>query len=135
MAFQIDKKLESDCYHIKDLLFTSLLLYDDSRFLWFIMVPRKLMLEEVYDLTTEEQYQLFSEVSRLSRVLKEKFAADKVNMASFGNIVRQFHVHVIGRYTTDNAWPKPVWCALGEKISYTYEEVEKIKEKINEFLD
>ncbi|MBP7190251.1 MAG: HIT family protein [Rickettsiaceae bacterium] len=134
MSFQLDRTLENDCYHIKDMLFTSLLLYDDSRFLWFIMVPRKVMLEEVYDLTQEEQYQLFSEVSALSRLLKEKFTAEKVNMASFGNIVRQFHVHVIGRYTTDPAWPKPVWCAVGERVPYEYEEVEKIKEQIYEFL-
>jgi diadenosine tetraphosphate (Ap4A) HIT family hydrolase len=34
---------------------------------------------------------------------------DKVNMAALGNVVPQMHVHVVGRFRSDPAWPGPVW--------------------------
>ena len=37
------------------------------------------------------------------------FAPDKMNTAALGNMVPQLHVHVVARYRTDRAWPKPIW--------------------------
>ena len=47
----------------------------------------------------------------MSRTLVAKFDAEKINVAALGNQVPQLHIHVIGRYTTDAAWPGPVWNA------------------------
>ena len=30
-------------------------------------------------------------------------------MAALGNVTPQLHVHVIGRFTDDAAWPRPIW--------------------------
>ncbi len=128
--FTLAKELQNDCYPIKELMFTSLLLYNDSRFLWFILVPKRPMLEEIYDMSVDEQQILFAEVSALGKIIRTKFKADKVNVASFGNVVKQLHIHIIGRYKTDDAWPKPVWCANTEKTSYTKDKVDEIKKMI-----
>jgi diadenosine tetraphosphate (Ap4A) HIT family hydrolase len=34
---------------------------------------------------------------------------EKLNIGALGNIVRQLHVHVVGRHAGDPAWPGPVW--------------------------
>lgn len=125
--FKLAPELKNDSHFIKDLGFTSLLLYNDARFLWFILVPKRPMLEEIYDLGIDEQHILFSDIANLGKILRTKFKADKVNVASFGNIVKQLHIHVIGRYKTDDAWPKPVWCATTEKIHYSEKQVDEIK--------
>jgi diadenosine tetraphosphate (Ap4A) HIT family hydrolase len=128
--FKIAPELQNDCHMIVELMFSSLMLLDDSRFLWFILVPKRPMLEEIYDMSPEEQQILFAEVSTLGKILRTKFAADKVNVASFGNVVKQLHIHVIGRYKTDDAWPKPVWCASTEKIPYAPSKIAEIKKII-----
>lgn len=132
--FTIAPELQNDCHLLKELIFSSLMLHDDARFLWFILVPKKPMLEEIYDMNLDEQQILFSEVSNLGRLLKERFKVEKVNVASFGNVVKQLHVHVIGRYKTDDAWPKPVWCANTVKIPYTKEKIAEIKKIIDDYL-
>lgn len=131
--FKIASELQNDCHLLKELIFSSLMLYDDARFLWFILVPKKPMLEEIYDMNPNEQQILFSEVSNLGRVLKEILNVDKVNVASFGNVVKQFHIHVIGRYKTDAAWPKPVWCANAEKVPYSKKRIAEIKQVIDQY--
>lgn len=132
--FKIAPELQDDCHPIKELLFSSLMLLDDARFLWFILVPKRPMLEEIYDMSTDEQQTLFAEVSSLGRILRNEFKADKVNVASFGNVVKQLHVHVIGRYKNDDAWPRPVWCANTEKVPYAPSKVAEIKKIIQSHL-
>ena len=39
---------------------------------------------------------------------------EKLNVAALGNQVSQLHVHLIGRYKADAAWPNPVWGAESE---------------------
>jgi diadenosine tetraphosphate (Ap4A) HIT family hydrolase len=39
-------------------------------------------------------------------------------VAALGNVVPQLHVHVIARFRTDAAWPKPVW---GQAPARAYE--------------
>ena len=33
----------------------------------------------------------------------------KINIATIGNIISQFLMHVIARHAGDEAWPTPVW--------------------------
>jgi diadenosine tetraphosphate (Ap4A) HIT family hydrolase len=41
----------------------------------------------------------------------------KVMMAALGNQVSQLHVHLIARYKSDAAWPKPIWGGPAEAYS------------------
>ena len=50
-----------------------------------------------------------TEVTRVARALRAVTDCDKLNIAALGNAVPQLHVHVIARFRTDAAWPKPVW--------------------------
>jgi diadenosine tetraphosphate (Ap4A) HIT family hydrolase len=43
------------------------------------------------------------------RVMAALKKPDKINVGSLGNVVSQLHVHVVGRFRSDPAWPGPVW--------------------------
>jgi diadenosine tetraphosphate (Ap4A) HIT family hydrolase len=86
-----------------------LLLKNDSNYPWFILVPERDGVEEIFQLSQEDQARLILESSELSERLATAFKADRMNVAALGNVVPQLHVHHIVRHETDPAWPGPVW--------------------------
>jgi len=64
---------------------------------------------EIFELSEDDQRQLLWESSSLSRLIADHFNADKINVAALGNMVSQLHIHHIVRYSSDAAWPAPVW--------------------------
>ena len=133
MSFQLDQKLSQDTYLITDLNFCRLLLMNDSQYPWLILVPRKASVVELYELEVTEQQELLSEIATVSRILKQEFSPDKLNIGALGNIVKQLHIHVIARYTDDIAWPGPVWGAHPTK-GYDQEAVQLMINKIKQQL-
>ena len=111
MAFVLHEKLAADCESLGDLELCTVLLMRDHRFPWMILVPRIDGLRDFHDLPRELALGLFDEIDRMSRILVDEFQAEKINVAALGNQVPQLHVHVIGRYASDAAWPGPVWNA------------------------
>jgi diadenosine tetraphosphate (Ap4A) HIT family hydrolase len=51
------------------------------------------------------------EIAWASQALKDLRHPDKINVGALGNVVPQLHIHVLGRFKDDPAWPKPVWGA------------------------
>lgn len=108
-SFQLHPQLAADTVVVRDLPLSLLLLMEDRRFPWFILVPREPDLTEIIDLDEDNRAQLWREIDIVARAVKTAFKADKLNVAALGNVVPQLHVHIIGRFRTDAAWPKPVW--------------------------
>lgn len=108
-AFSLDSRLAADTHPVGDLALCSVLLMDDARFPWLILVPRRPGLSELTDLTPEEASLAFEEIRIAVRVMQALAQPDKVNVAALGNVVAQLHVHVVGRFRSDPAWPGPVW--------------------------
>lgn len=131
--FELDARLQQDTLIVGDFGLCRLLLMNDARYPWFIMVPRRPDVTEVFHLSTEEQAGLWQEVSRLAEKLKDTFAADKMNLAALGNMVSQLHVHVIVRRHEDVVWPAPVW-GQGAAVPYTPEQVQGIRSKLQMVL-
>jgi diadenosine tetraphosphate (Ap4A) HIT family hydrolase len=107
--FSLDERLAADTIPIGDLALSSVLLMDDARFPWFILVPRRPGASELTDLSDEDAAALMSEIRIATRVMLDLARPDKVNTGALGNMVPQLHVHVIGRFPSDPAWPGPVW--------------------------
>lgn len=116
--FALDPNLEADTHAIGELAFSQLLLMDDARFPWLIVVPRICGARELIDLDEGDQRSLLGEISLIGRAVETLWRPDKLNIAALGNVVPQLHVHMIARYTSDAAWPKPVW-GVGERVAYT----------------
>jgi diadenosine tetraphosphate (Ap4A) HIT family hydrolase len=118
---------------IGDFPLSRLLLSNDSNYPWFILVPRRADIVEVFELSAEDQLQLWRETSALSQLLKGAFNADKLNVAALGNVVSQLHMHVIVRHRGDIAWPAPVW-GKHPAQPYTGSEFSSIKERLRQVL-
>lgn len=113
----LDQKLAADSVFVVDWPLSQLRLINDSRFPWLVLVPRVSDIEEIFQLSDEDQQQLLKESSQLAKVLSASFKADKLNVAALGNVVRQLHVHHIVRYVDDCCYPSPVW-GIGEAVPY-----------------
>ncbi|TDV54379.1 diadenosine tetraphosphate (Ap4A) HIT family hydrolase [Pseudomonas graminis] len=123
--FVLDPRLLQDTLPIGDFPLCTLLLSNDSNYPWFILVPKRPDISEVFQLSEAEQAQLWKETTYLSSVLDRAFQADKMNVAALGNVVSQLHMHVIVRRVGDAAWPAPVWGKHPAK-PYSTEEVARI---------
>ena len=108
-TFVLHPRLEADTALVADWALSRVLLMNDARFPWLILVPRRADLSELQDLSHAERMVLIEEIARASRGLKTFAGADKINVGALGNIVSQLHVHVVARKQSDPAWPGPVW--------------------------
>ncbi|MCL7461571.1 HIT domain-containing protein [Pseudomonas sp. NW5] len=132
--FVLDTRLAQDTLPIGDLPLCRLLLMNDARYPWFILVPRREEVSELFQLEAADQQQLWQEATLLAELVKDAFAADKMNVATLGNVVSQLHLHVIGRRRSDDTWPAPVW-GQGAAQPYTAEELQAVRERVQRMLD
>ncbi|MDH3561658.1 MAG: HIT domain-containing protein, partial [Gammaproteobacteria bacterium] len=102
-------QLKKDCLVIGRFPLCHLLLMQDANYPWFILVPDREAITEIHQLDANDREQLLRESCALASVLTERFKADKLNIATLGNVVPQLHVHHVVRYRDDPAWPAPVW--------------------------
>lgn len=107
--FALDARLAADTLEVGDLALCRVLLMNDQRFPWLILVPRRADASEITDLDDADALALIREIRIATRVLSEVARPDKINVGALGNVVAQLHVHVIARFRSDPAWPGPVW--------------------------
>ena len=72
-------------------------------------------------------------VCEVSRFLEDYFQPDKLNVACIGNQVQQMHLHVVGRFENDPAWPGVVWSSEA-KEAYPSERLTEISSALTERL-
>lgn len=128
-VFALDPRLQQDTLPIGDFPLCRLLLSNDSNYPWFILVPRREDISEIFQLDVTDQQQLWQETTALAEMLKDSFDADKLNVAALGNVVSQLHMHVIVRKREDAAWPAPVWGHQPAK-TYSPEQIATIRERL-----
>jgi len=115
--FVLDSTLAADGHFVGDLPLSTVLLMDDARFPWLIVVPRVAGMRDLIDLRRAQRQALLDEVDACAYALRALHAPLKLNVAALGNVVAQLHVHVIARHAGDAAWPKPVW-GVGDREHY-----------------
>jgi diadenosine tetraphosphate (Ap4A) HIT family hydrolase len=116
-GFSLDPRLVEDTLPVGDLTLSSVRLMKDRRFPWLVLVPRRAGAVELVDLAEADQSALLREIRAACAALRALHAPDKLNVAALGNVVAQLHVHVIGRFHGDPAWPRPVW-GVGQAEPY-----------------
>ncbi|MGZ8160578.1 MAG: HIT domain-containing protein [Methylobacter sp.] len=122
MIFQLHPRLEQDCIAVGRFRLCRLLMMNDSQYPWFILVPERADVREIYQLGKTERELLTEESSYLAENLAALYKADKMNIAAIGNMVPQLHIHHIVRYQTDKAWPAPVWGRF-DAVPYTEQQI------------
>ncbi|MEP1206929.1 MAG: HIT family protein [Rhizobiaceae bacterium] len=121
LIWQLDSRLLNDTIPIFDNGGLTILLMNDRRWPWLIVVPKIVEAEELHDLDPQIRQAVMDIAISAGDRLKTFTQCDKINIAAIGNIVRQLHIHVIARSDGDANWPGPVW---GHGRVETYEPAE-----------
>jgi diadenosine tetraphosphate (Ap4A) HIT family hydrolase len=111
VSFSLDERLTRDAFVVGDLRLSRVLLMNDLRWPWLILAPMREGIVELNDLDPADRAQVIEEAAEAAEFLKRHAKADKINLGALGNLVRQFHLHVVARFVGDPAWPGPVWGA------------------------
>jgi len=123
--FKLDEHLEADCEFVANLGVCSLLLMNNASVPWFILVPIVMQATELTELPIKQQQQVLHEMNQVAAMVTSLYTPDKLNIGALGNVVSQLHIHVIGRFTNDPAWPNPVW---GQLAANTYSEAQLVQQ-------
>ncbi len=67
---------------------------------------------EMTDLDGHQRDRLMQAVFATESALRKIMTPDKINLASFGNVVPHVHWHVVPRFRNDRHFPNPIWGAV-----------------------
>ncbi|HEY0105471.1 MAG TPA: HIT family protein [Rhizomicrobium sp.] len=107
--FALHPRLAADTSFVADWPLSRLLVLNDARYRWLVLVPRVVAAVEIFDLDAGDRIGLVEETARAAQRLSQLTGAAKINIGALGNLVPQLHVHVVARNPGDPAWPGPVW--------------------------
>jgi len=127
--FALDPRLRQDTIDVGSLSLCRLLLMNDCRYPWFILVPQRENLCEIHHMEEIDRQQLWVESMQLSAWMERFFNFAKLNVAALGNVVSQLHLHHVARSIDDPAWPGPVW-GHSSAVHYSVEEIEKLRQVV-----
>jgi diadenosine tetraphosphate (Ap4A) HIT family hydrolase len=137
MAFVLHPRLMADTAVIVDWSLSRVLLMNDKRFPWVVLVPRRPNATELFDLDEPSRAVLTNEIARAAERLKNwarsHGGADKINVGTIGNLVPQLHVHVVSRRKGDAVWPGTVWGA-GQAEHYGAAELMRVVSELRDAL-
>ncbi|WP_438464075.1 HIT domain-containing protein [Marinomonas sp. PE14-40] len=131
--FELDERLKKDSVKVGEFPLCELRLINDANYTWFVLVPKRVAITEIYQLEEPDRHMLMNESCLLAETLHDAFSPDKLNVAAIGNKVHQLHLHHVVRFTSDKAWPEPVWGKF-PALAYKKAELASILQKIRVLL-
>ena len=123
---KINKNFIKSSHYVSDLKLCSIRLFDNQKFPWIILIPKRKEVTDITNLNSKDQILLMKEIVHASKLMKKIFKTKKLNVEKIGNIVPQLHIHIIARYKKDVSWPLSVWVVKGKLYS---------KKNLKEVLD
>jgi len=114
--FKIHKDFKKTSIFMANLNLSELRLMNNQFFPWFILIPKR-EVKEIDGLEKIDQLYLLDEINLISKLIKNYFNSESLNIAKLGNITHQLHIHIVGRSKKDIAWPELVWSAPVKKYS------------------
>jgi diadenosine tetraphosphate (Ap4A) HIT family hydrolase len=107
--FELHERLVAASAPLGDAPLCRILLLNDRRFPWLLLVPKRDGIEEIVDLAKDDRIQLVEEIAQASRVLRALYRPYRLNVADIGNKAAQLHIHIVARQQDDALWPAVVW--------------------------
>jgi len=65
--------------------------------------------KELTDIPFDIKMEMFGLIENIEAALIEFYKPDKINIASFGNMLPHMHWHIIARFKDDPYFPKTTW--------------------------
>jgi diadenosine tetraphosphate (Ap4A) HIT family hydrolase len=135
MEFELNPRLAAGCFEIVRRRGCQILLKNEANFPWFILVPEVAEgIEDLHQLDEQTLHHVTLLIREMSEFVSAYFKPEKLNVACIGNMVRQMHIHVVGRFIDDPAWPEVVW-AFNEKMRYNDARAEEIVVAAREYFE
>lgn len=131
---ELDPQLTQDCFTLGRLEDATLLLHRNAAVGWLILVPDTEAVDW-HQLDDAEHDRVITQIRKLTGWAADWFDADKMNVATLGNSVRQMHIHMIARHVDDPCWPLPVWGFLDTQRDYDDAALEAIGSALKAALD
>ena len=78
---------------------------------WLIIFTQE-HYKELGDMPPSLRLKLWALYDKVEDQMRHYYKPDKINMASFGNMLPRVHLHVMARFKNDSYFPNPMW---GEK--------------------
>jgi len=97
-------------------------LVNDAHYPGFCRVIWHKHVQEMSDLPLEKRTLMMNVVWQVEQVIREVIQPDKINLASFGNMVPHLHWHVIPRFKDDMHFPNPIWGQVERSINPAMQE-------------
>lgn len=69
--------------------------------------------QELSELPKELRYELWEIVDIIEKEMIAYYTPEKINIASFGNMIPHVHVHIMARFENDTHFPNSMW---GEQL-------------------
>lgn len=91
--------------------------------------------KEFSECSGEEKNAIWKALDIIEKEMLEYFKPDKINIASFGNMVPRVHWHIMARFLNDSYFPEPMWGSKqreGFVLTTPMEPfLEKVKQELN----
>ena len=113
----ISRKFLKSSFYITDLKLCSIRLFNNEKFPWIILIPKRKGITDITGLKSRDQKILMQEIVFCSKIMKKVFKSKKLNVEKIGNVVPQLHIHIIARYNNDISWPLSVWVVKAKSYS------------------
>lgn len=133
MRFKLDSRIKKDTYFVCISNISYVLLMNDSRYPWIILVPKVEDASELTDLYGEQIKNLYSDIELVSDYFKLKYPQSLINVAKIGNIVKQLHIHIVARNENDFSWPNPVW-GIGKPHKYSKNDAKILIDELKQYF-
>lgn len=129
---KINKNFLKTSYYIGELKLCTVRLFDNEKFPWIILIPKRKAVTDITNLNSKDQALLMKEIVYASKVMKKIFKTFRLNVEKIGNIVPQLHIHIIARYQNDYTWPFSVW--VKKRKNYSKDKLNLTLNKLRKFF-
>ncbi len=110
------EKRESLMLEICKLKYSTVYLNRDQKHLGRIVVKLNEHKTEYCELDRDENAGFFAEVSAAAKAVYELYSPNKINYATFGDLVPHVHVHIVPKYKDGLNWGAPFDDSLEKKL-------------------
>jgi diadenosine tetraphosphate (Ap4A) HIT family hydrolase len=93
----------------------------------FTTVRRK----EFSHCSIEEKNEIWNAIDVIEKIMLEYYQPEKINIASFGNMLPHVHWHVMARFKEDSYFPEPMWGPKQREATLDLPSFEGFIEKLN----
>lgn len=90
--------------------------------------------KEFSECSRNERMMIFDVLDLIEREMLTYFKPEKINIASFGNMLPQVHWHIMARFTNDSYFPEPMWGVKQRSGEFKVAPMEPFIEKLKAVL-